>query len=181
MVSYTTTQQATVNWFCIVYNNVMTYQNLCRTFLTPVEGGIEALIAGVNDDLLRRLLSRYNGRPEVYLWDLGEERASKLNIGDGLIIRLDAGADRGAHYCYVEGKLIDLEGEIGDLVGWHRFHGGPWSTPMLVTAPCDASNRPPNYLEDKIEIMTWHGHRAKFYRLPHGERIVHERSAKPPE
>lgn len=93
------------------------------------------------DVKVSKTLSKYT---KLYFWDF-RKRASELLIkGDKVIIQTDLAI----YGCDVEVILKDLEGKIGDTIGWNRqWYGKPWSNPVGFL------NVKSRHLDQKIEDL----------------------------
>jgi len=104
------------------------HQNERRTLLNPVN--LVGVIARVNSSVVRTELAKNVIQADVHLWDFGARASSHIKSGDVTYIL----CEDTLYYSKAVAKISDPDGEIGDVVGWHRIQGASWANPVILAS-----------------------------------------------
>ena len=110
--------------FIKVYSGVVANAN--KTLKNTVK--INELISKLNDEYLISQLRKFEEYEGINLWDLGKRATSKINVGDDLAISCRDNIYVGR----IIGIIDDVNGAIGDVVGWARQFKQPWSNVIIL-------------------------------------------------
>ncbi|MBK9426197.1 MAG: hypothetical protein IPN63_01885 [Gammaproteobacteria bacterium] len=101
-------------------------QNERKTLTKAVRlGDLASRIANPN---VRGAVAKFTYHPPVHLWDFGVRASERLEGGDVVYIL----CEDTLYYSKIFEKIEDPNGEIGDLVEWHRIQQAPWKNPMVL-------------------------------------------------
>ncbi len=110
--------------FIKVYSGVVANAN--KTLKNTVK--INELISRLNDKYLISQLHEFEKYGEINLWDLGKRATAEINVGDVLVISCKDNIYTGT----IIGVIDDVNGAIGDVVGWARQFKQPWSNVIIL-------------------------------------------------
>jgi len=100
--------------------------NAIRTLKNTIK--VNELISKLNDEYLISQLKDYEKYKEINLWDLGKRATAQINVGANLAISCKDNIYVGQ----IIGVIDDVNGAIGDVVGWARQFEQPWSNVILL-------------------------------------------------
>lgn len=110
--------------FIKTYSGVVA--NATKTLKNTVK--VNELISKLNDEYLTSQLKEYKKYNEINLWDLGKRATTQINVGANLAIS----CKNNIYIGQIIGVIDDVNGAIGDVVGWTRQFGRPWSNVILL-------------------------------------------------
>jgi hypothetical protein len=101
-------------------------QNEKKTLALKVK--FQDLINKVKDQVIKSALNKYTYHEDVNLWDFGVTASRHIKIGDDVYILCEGTLYHGN----ILEKISDENGEIGDIVEWHRIQHSPWKNPVFI-------------------------------------------------
>jgi Holliday junction resolvase-like predicted endonuclease len=110
--------------FIKIYSGIVA--NATRTLKHNIK--VTELISKLNDEYLITQLKDYEKYNEIYLWDLGKRATAQVSVGTYLAISCKDNVYIGQ----IIGVIDDVNGAIGDVVGWGRQFEQPWSNVILL-------------------------------------------------
>jgi len=90
------------------------------------------LALSVQRNSIHERLLKMNILPQTRLWDFGKKASEHINVGDTVYILIHGKNEKKVYHTRIHSIISDSGGEIGDAVGWHRIHKGPWENPMIL-------------------------------------------------
>lgn len=130
-------------------------QNERKTLRKSISLG--SLVEKLSNMSLKIAVSKYTYHPPVYLWDFGVRASEHISNEDLIYIQ----CDETLYYAKVLEKIEDLDGEIGDLVGWRRIRQQSWKNPVVLSSAIRLIGIPPilGIVKDYTTL------RKNFYKL----------------
>jgi len=110
--------------FIKIYSGIVA--NATKTLKNSIR--VTELISKLNDEYLISQLKDYEEYNEIYLWDLGKKATAQISVGTNLAISCKDNIYIGQ----IIGVIDDVNGAIGDVVGWSRQYKKPWSNVILL-------------------------------------------------
>jgi len=110
--------------FIKYYSSSVPNQN--RTLKNSVD--FNYLIERLNDKRLIKDVKKFEFLKELFLWDVGKRATANIEIGAGLAIICGNNIYLGK----IVGIIDDIQGKIGDVVGWARQFKQPWSNVIIL-------------------------------------------------
>lgn len=110
--------------FIKIYSGIVPNAN--KTLKNSVK--VNELISKLNDDYLISQLQEFEEYGEINLWDLGKKATAEISTDSNLVISCKDNI-------YI-GRIIniinDINGVIGDIVGWTRQFKRPWQNVIIL-------------------------------------------------
>ena len=88
---------------------------------------IDNLLGNIKDEQSRKLACVLENHKELYFWDVGVRASRHIQAGDLLIIVTNISIYSGEILGIIRG---DINGGIGDAIGWARQYQQPWKNPI---------------------------------------------------